>query len=210
MITMSKIDLEAILKLFQLLHPVSEKELNAVLEQTQCHNYSAGQFIVLEGDEAQLEFIVLEGDEAQLEFIVLRGIVKSGVTTAEGQDVALNFYPGPAVVSPAITRYAEGKSRVHLQALTDTRIAFFPAQTLVNCMLASTSVQLWGDSILRADLVKRADKEWALAALSGKERLARFRLQFPTLENDIGHSHIASYLGMTPVTLSRLRGNRKD
>ena len=197
MITLNSIDGQAMLSLFQQLNPVEESQLKPVFEQTQCHNYDSGQFIVLEGDEAQLEFIVL------------RGIVKSGVTTADGQDVTLNFYPSPAVVSPAITRYAEGKSRVHIQALTDARVAWFPADTLVNCMLASPSVQRWGDSILRSDLVKRADKEWALAALSGKERLASFRQQFPNLENEISHGPIASYLGVTPVTLSRLRGNTK-
>lgn len=60
-------------------------------------------------------------------------------------------------------------------------------------------------ALQRAELVRRADGEWALAALPAIERLLRLRREQPGLEDAVAHHHIASYLGVTPVPLSRLR-----
>ncbi len=48
-------------------------------------------------------------------------------------------------------------------------------------------------------------KEWSLAALSAQEKLEWFRSDFPDGETTFPHIYIASYLGITPVTLSRTR-----
>lgn len=76
---------------------------------------------------------------------------------------------------------------------------------LIKCMVENRAVQRWGDTVLRYELIRRADREWALAALPGSDRLQQFRQSYPGLEDQILHHYIASYLGMTAVTLSRLR-----
>jgi CRP-like cAMP-binding protein len=107
-------------------------------------------------------------------------------------------------------RVAEERSRVNSVAMTKTRVAAFPSVALMECMLRSPSVQRWGDTVLRAELMRRADREWALAALSAAERLLQFRRDYAGLEDAIAHHHIASYLGITPVTLSRVRAQVRD
>jgi CRP-like cAMP-binding protein len=51
----------------------------------------------------------------------------------------------------------------------------------------------------------KVEKEIGLASLTAKERLLSFRQQFPMFENLISHPDIASYLGITNISLSRLR-----
>ncbi|HWJ95323.1 MAG TPA: hypothetical protein VNT33_11400, partial [Telluria sp.] len=68
------------------------------------------------------------------------------------------------------------------------------------------AIQRWGDAVLRAELVRRADREWSLAALPARERLLELRRRRPDLEQLVPHRHIASYLGISAVSLSRLRG----
>ena len=58
-------------------------------------------------------------------------------------------------------------------------------------------------------LSRKVDREWCLAALKGAERLTWFRQAFPGYEDIFPHTLIASFLGITPVTMSRLRTGDK-
>ncbi|MEP0138999.1 hypothetical protein [Tateyamaria sp.] len=76
-------------------------------------------------------------------------------------------------------------------------------------MISSEPVRNWANGILREALSRKADREWCLAALGGAERLTWFRQAFPGYEDIFPHTLIASFLGVTPVTMSRLRANDK-
>jgi CRP-like cAMP-binding protein len=149
------------------------------------------------------------GEPGAREFFVLEGVLRSWVGDAQGREVTLAFHVAPGVLTPAIGRVVDACSRVHCHALTFVRVAGFEASTLVDCMLSDRAVQSWGDTVLRAELTRRADREWALAALPAAQRLQQFRQQFPGLEARVAQHHIASYLGITPVSLSRLRAKER-
>ncbi len=54
--------------------------------------------------------------------------------------------------------------------------------------------------------VKKEQREIALVLDDATTRYATFRREHPDLENQIPQYHIASYLGITPIHLSRIRG----
>lgn len=155
------------------------------------------------------EALLQAGEPGAREYFVLDGVLRTWLADVDGREVTLAFHTGPGVLMPAITRTANGCSRVHCQALAPTCVAGFEAATLVSCMLADPAVQRWGDAVLRAELMRRVDREWALAALPAVQRLQHFRTQFPGLEARIAQRHVASYLGITPVSLSRLRAQER-
>lgn len=76
---------------------------------------------------------------------------------------------------------------------------------LTDLMLGSEPIRNWANGVLRDALSEKAEREWCLAALGGAERLTWFRQAFPGYEDIFTHTLIASFLGITPVTLSRLR-----
>jgi len=195
LITMDESDRRAVIHIAEALAPLDREAFEPVMAAMRCEEREAGEAVFAVGDDPQ-------------EYFVLEGILKTHVGDTEGRDVTLSFHVGPGIVTPSIARVEGTRSRVNCIAMTRSRIAAFPSGVLVACMVANPGVQLWGDAVLRAELVRRADKEWALAALPAAERLARFRRDYPGLEDRIAHHHIASYLGVTPVTLSRLRAQR--
>ncbi len=156
------------------------------------------------------ELVISAGERDPQEYFVLSGILKTFIGDAQGNEVTLAFHVGPCVMTPAIARVADERSRVSCVAMTKARVAGFASVTLMECMLRNPSVQRWGDAVLRTELVRRADREWALAALPAAKRLLQFRRDHPGLEDTIAHHHIASYLGITPVTLSRVRAQVRD
>jgi CRP-like cAMP-binding protein len=150
------------------------------------------------------------GDRGDRECLLLSGILRSSVGDGEGREVTLAFHQGRAALTPAIARMdAQGRSRIDCQALTPAWVAEFPAALLVQCMLRSPAVQRWGDAVLHAELLRKADREWSLAALPAAQRLASFDAQHPELGPQVAQRHVASYLGITPVSLSRLRAQAR-
>lgn len=150
------------------------------------------------------------GDTPPMECFVLDGVLRSWLGDAHGRAVTLDFYMGPCAMTPAIARSRAGQSRIHCEALTAARVVLFEAEALSRAMVADGAVARWGDAVLTQELVRRVDRELSLATQPAKERLLALRSDKPGLEDTVPHHHLASYLGITPVSLSRLRGQLRQ
>lgn len=142
-----------------------------------------------------------------LEYILLEGVCRSFVHNPEGEDITIDFYQGKAILPPHITRTIHNRSVLHFQALTPLEIVCFDAQAFVQLMIENLAIREFGNTVLKNELLHKVDKEIGLASLSAKERLLAFRKQFRMLENLVPHPYIASYLGITHISLSRIRGD---
>ncbi|WP_159086953.1 Crp/Fnr family transcriptional regulator [Loktanella sp. Alg231-35] len=139
------------------------------------------------------------------EIILLDGQLVSAICDPDGKEVCVGFYVGPCVVTPNIARAREGRSLVSITATTDAQIARIDSDHLTQLMISSEPIRNWANGALRDALSQKADREWCLAALGGADRLKWFRETYPGYEDIFNHALIASFLGVTPVTLSRLR-----
>ena len=154
--------------------------------------------------------IATQGEPDLLEHIILDGRATSQITDPEGRAVCVSFHAGPCVVTPNVARTRNGTSLVSIDVIADALVAQMDSRVLTELMLASEPIREWANGILQQELARKADREWCLAALGGADRLTWFREDFPHHEGQFGHYLIASFLGVTPVTLSRLRGAVRD
>ena len=143
------------------------------------------------------------------EFALLEGCMVSSICDQDGKEVSVGFYVGPCVVTPNIARTRDGVSLVSIVATTDTLLARIDSDLLSSRMISSEPVRNWANGVLRDALSRKVEREWCLAALKGAERLIWFRQAFPGYEDIFPHMLIASFLGITPVTMSRLRTGDK-
>jgi len=123
----------------------------------------------------------------------------------EGEEITLYFYEDNSIFPPYITRTENGKSLLYCEALTDCTFAKMDAKDFEALMIANLEIREFGNSVLRQELVNKVHKEIRMTSWTAKERLEQFRRDFSMLENRIPHPMIASYLGITNVSLSRLR-----
>ncbi len=142
---------------------------------------------------------------ASEEFILLTGCLASSICDQEGREVCVGLHVGPCVVTPNIARTRDGVSLVSIQATKDATLCWIDTDRLTNLMIGSEPIRNWANGVLRSALSQKAEREWCLAALGGAERLTWFRQAFPGYEDIFTHALIASFLGVTPVTMSRLR-----
>ena len=63
----------------------------------------------------------------------------------------------------------------------------------------------FGQRVLETELSRTFFNEVIYRSYNAKERLLAMREQYPNLENLVPHNVIASYLGITNVSFSRLR-----
>jgi CRP-like cAMP-binding protein len=139
------------------------------------------------------------------EYFILDGYCRSFLLNPDGEDITLSFFKEQMVLSPHVTRTRNNFSNMNFEALTDMRVGVLDAAPFLNMMIANIEVRDFANTVLMNELLRKIDKEISFASLPARERLTEFRKHFAILENLIPHPMIASYLGITNISLSRLR-----
>ncbi len=139
------------------------------------------------------------------EYFVLNGICKSFLVNPEGEEITISFFLENSILSPHSTRTTKRRSSYYFKALTDMELAFIDADAFEQLMIDNIEIRDFGNTVLQLELKSKVEKEIGLASLTAKERLIEFRKKYKGLENYIPHTDIASYLGITNISLSRLR-----
>jgi CRP-like cAMP-binding protein len=141
----------------------------------------------------------------QSEYFLLQGIARTFLLNTEGEEITLSFFEDNTVLPPFVTRTVKGKSILYSEAITDCIFVKINAKAFESLMIANLEIREFGNTVLRQELLHKVNKEIRMASWSAKDRLGQFRKDFSMLENKIPHPMIASYLGITNVSLSRLR-----
>jgi len=142
----------------------------------------------------------------QSEYILLDGIVRTFLLNTEGEEITLSFFEPNSILPPYVTRTENGKSLLYCEPLTECVFAKLDAKAFETLMIDNIEIRDFGNTVLRHELLNKVQKEIRMASWTAKARLEQFRKEFSMLENRIHHPIIASYLGITNVSLSRLRG----
>ena len=139
------------------------------------------------------------------EYFLLSGICKSYLVNPEGLEITISFFKEESILSPNSIRTVKGISILNFKALTECKLAWMDAGLFEQLMVEDLEVRAFANAVLQNELMLKIGKEIELASLSAGERLTSFRQKYKNLENLIPHTDIASYLGITNVSLSRLR-----
>ncbi|MBR9919285.1 MAG: Crp/Fnr family transcriptional regulator [Bacteroidetes bacterium] len=145
------------------------------------------------------------GKKNNKEYFVYEGVCRSFLLSPEGEEVTISYFLEGSVLSPNKTRTANQISHLNFQALTKLTVASLNADKFEQLMINYIDIREFGNMVLQIELLSKVEKEIGLASLNAKERLILFREKYHFLENLISHVDIASYLGITNISLSRLR-----
>lgn len=151
------------------------------------------------------EFITKTGKFNEKEYVVLNGVCRTCIFSHDGEDTTLRFFVSGSVLSPYVIRVRSEQSVLNIQASTDLELISFDAKQFEELMVENLEIRGFGNEVLKRELVQMFQKEIGFASLTAKERLVSFRSVMPMLENMVSHGEIASYLGITTISLSRLR-----
>ena len=189
----SKDNVKMIKEIINSVYPISTNSIKEIEILLQIENVKKGETFIKRNKKNKKEYFILDG------------VFRSYLINPEGEEITISFFTSKSILSPYTTRTIEEISVLNFQALTEVKIVSVDAVEFEKLMIDNLEIRNFGNTVLRNELAKKVDKEIGLASLTAKERLIKFRNQFPMLENLIPHSDISSYLGITNISLSRLR-----
>jgi CRP-like cAMP-binding protein len=151
------------------------------------------------------ELIFSERKYNAFEYFQLEGIAHRYNTDADQQLLTTGLYVNDTVITPHFARTTNGQSIFSLQALTDSTYLKVPIGTFDELRASNQAIRAFGQRVVEKEFTRSLSYEVLFRSYTAKERLVYFRRNFPGLENRIPHTVIASFLGITPVSFSRLR-----
>jgi CRP-like cAMP-binding protein len=176
--------------------PVTDSDLHALFVLAEMRELARGEFLLRAGERATQTGVVLQGLVREY-FVLPDGTERTKAFVIEGQSTGsladlLSAQPSRAFIV--------AEEPVRLFAL-----GFLPMRALFERSPAWTA---WGVRLLEIAFVNKAQREYELLGMDAQARYVAFAQRFPGLEARIAARHVASYLGITAVHLSRLRRRR--
>ncbi len=139
------------------------------------------------------------------EYFQLIGVSHRFNVDTDMQTVTTGIYQNEIVITPHFTRTTNDKSIFSLQALTECHYLKIPAGIFREISDQNLPIKMFGRAVVEKEFIRNLNFEVLFRSHNAKERLIYFRKNYPLLENIIPHTIIASFLGITPVSFSRLR-----
>ena len=101
------------------------------------------------------------------------------------------------------------ESEIYIQALEDTELVVIDYKTYNDLLNSHICWQKVARKLAEMLFVLEQKRESELLLKNAQERYIQFLHDYPNLINRLNQYHIASYLGITPESLSRIRANLK-
>ncbi len=101
-------------------------------------------------------------------------------------------------------------SLVTIEALTDSAVVLINHKKYQELVQSDTFWLRISHTVAHNLLMKKFEKELQLLTLTAAERYELLQKRYPELEQLVASYHIASYLGITPISLSRIRALKKN
>lgn len=153
----------------------------------------ANQFLLKEGMISD-EYVFLE-----------TGIMRAFAHDTEGNEVTTNFYSGNQLVFEVSSFFNRTKSRENIQAITDCSGLFITYKQLNNLFHSLPEFRDFGRSVLVKGFATFKTRVLSMITETAEARYEALLNNNPEIFQQVPLKYIASYLGITDTSLSRIR-----
>lgn len=133
------------------------------------------------------------------------GIVRAYYIDKAGKEYNKTFFSAPAIIGSYASIISKQKNEVAQQALTDCKIWKVPFHQIEKLSEGNFEIERLRRIIAENFFLNNEKKEIEMAMLDADKRYLILQKEYPGIELEIPQYHIASYLGISPTQLSRIR-----
>lgn len=145
--------------------------------------------------------------ETKLGFL-LNGVVRAFYRNSSGIEYNKTFFIDNEFFGAYASLVTKQPNHIHIQALTDCRILTAHYSQITELFRPHRNIETLARLTAEGFYIAKEKREIEIVLLQADERYRLFKEEYPNIENLIPQYHIASYLGITPTQLSRIRAKK--
>lgn len=172
--------------------PLSDETLDILLQRGNIAHWPKGALLLKEGEKCR-----------HVHFIK-KGLIKA-FQTKDGRDINLHFYFEHTFATNLKSLRTEFPSEYQLQAMEALETWSISKTDLLQLYTISPEIESCGKSLLESLLIQQEEHAAFFKLYSPEERYHYLLLHKPVYIQRLPLSQLASYLGMTRESLSRIR-----
>ncbi len=151
------------------------------------------------------DFFARSGEYSKQIGFLETGIMRAFFLSEAGKEYNKQFFMAPTLVGAYTSLLTGQPNQVAQQALQPCIIWAASFEKVTALYDQYHDLERLGRKIAEAYFLEKEKKEIEMALLEAEHRYKIMQEEFPLLEVQIPQYHIASYLGITPTQLSRVR-----
>jgi CRP-like cAMP-binding protein len=151
------------------------------------------------------DMFLKEGQLANEYYCLESGLVRSYAINSEGNEITTGFFGKDEIVIEVASLFLRTPTKENIQALTDCecwKIDFNSFETLFQTV---NGFMDWGRTWMSGALLLTKQRSLSMITDSATERYLALQKQHPEIILNTPLKYIASYLGITDTSLSRIR-----
>lgn len=145
------------------------------------------------------------GEISKSIYILEEGIARSFYVDEKGKEYIRNLFVPVRAIGPLGALILRKKSKFSYDCLSHCKLQVINYDDFIELTKQNLEIGKLYSKILEKVFLELEAKVYDLSVLNATERYLKVKAQIPNIENLIPQYHIASYLNITPVQLSRIR-----
>ncbi|MBJ7882495.1 Crp/Fnr family transcriptional regulator [Gelidibacter salicanalis] len=154
---------------------------------------------------AKNQILVRQGDVCKFLYFIEHGMGRSYYLNENGKEITQWFFGVGKFMTSADSFFQQSPSLYYLEVLQDSLVYSISKEDIDQLFAKYHQMEKLGRLVTTEMLTKIVNKLNAIQFQTAKERYDYMLAEFPDIAHQVPLGHIASYLGMTQETLSRIR-----
>ncbi len=151
------------------------------------------------------KYFIEEGQITNKIAFLKSGIIRAFYRNSEGLEYNKHFFIENSIVGGYSSLITGNPNKINQQAISDCKLLVANYSDITRLYDSFPDFERVGRRLAENYFVNKEQREVEIVLLDADKRYLIFQKEYPQLEQYIPQYHIASYLGITPTQLSRIR-----
>lgn len=151
------------------------------------------------------QYFLQEGDVCKYQAFVCSGCLRAYEVDSKGAEHVIQFAPEDWWVGDLYSFFTQTPSRYNIDALEDTELFVFDNKTIEELYERIPKFERYFRLLMQNSLIALQQRILSNMSKSASERYCEFLERYPQIEQRVPNRQIASFLGIQPESLSRIR-----